>query len=229
MSDGQVIRGVMFTDEKIAELEKRGLTGKLRDLHLSYRYVFSFYCTARGCYDAYMVIFKAGIRTEQDISLPVHHFRHFFKIVESSLHNNAITSIFKLIDPDPKALSLKSFIVDLRDNQHLFNNIREVSEVVDKCEEDLKILQSNKDVVELLKYRHNYVSHQSNKMTYEKYWLKNNRFLIGTPRKVLNSMYPIFEKLHTIFSNESVESNLYFKNSGDEASQVLDFLSKHLV
>jgi hypothetical protein len=172
MSDGRVIRGILFTDERIAELEKYGLTGTLLDLHLSYGYVFSFYCTACGCYDAYNVIFKARIRTEQNRSLPVHYFRHFFTLVESSLRDNIISSIFKIIDSDSRVLNLMKLLIDIKKHHHLFNNPRQVLSVVNQCRQESDSMQYNKDVVELLKYRNNYVSHQSNKMTYEGYWLR---------------------------------------------------------
>jgi len=228
MAEGRLIRGTMFSNEQIVKLEKQGLTGKLLDLHLSYLHIFRLYSLAHGSYDSYMVIFKGRYRTEQRKALPIHHFREFFNTVEQSLKNNTISSIFKLIDEDLKTLSIRTLLIDLHDNIHLVKNTKCVRDILDVCDEMLRNLYKNKDVKELLKYRHNYVSHQNYKMTYEEYSLKNSRFIIGTPRKVLSALQPIFEKLHPIFDSNDVTSSLLYKNSRNEALQILNLLSNFI-
>lgn len=229
MAEGHLIRGIMFSNEQIDNLEKQGLTGKLLDLHLSYSHILNLYSSALGCYDVYMVIFKARHRTEKDTALPVHHFRDFFNLVEQSLRNNAISCIFKLIDNNTKSLSLKVLLEDIEANKDLFKDSRYVSEIVAECRNELNKVPDNKDVNDLIKYRHKYVAHLDNKMTCEEYYLANMNYLVGTPRKVINVLRPIFEKLHPIFDSNDLGSIMYFQSSSNEALQVLSLLSKFLV
>ena len=133
MSHGRLIRGIVLSNEEIKELEKEGLTGDLLDLHLSFLHISGVYSLAKGCYEAYMEIWKARHNTTEKRALPVHHFKDFFRPVEQSLWQNTILSIAHLVEDNKKTLNLRSFLDDLEAKKALANNPRGLVLAITHC------------------------------------------------------------------------------------------------
>lgn len=218
MSDGRVIRGVLFSDERVAQLKKQGLTGEFLELHLSYLHLFHQYSFANGCYDAYiqLLVGRNKIRYSSD----------FLNIIVQSLIDSSVISIANLIDKRLNNLNLYSLLKDIEIKRELFMNHRNIPKIVQECKKELSNEEAQIHFGKIKKHRNKVVAHKDFKKPDGLSAFTITQFTVTTPRKALEYLEPIVDRLHNLFFRKYAKNDQYYGNAGKETILILELFNK---